>query len=69
MFPNGLTPEQRQRMVERFQNNCFTQGQAPSMRLFYCPNARIDLKVIPLQRWFTVLNALYANPVLGVIQG
>jgi hypothetical protein len=56
-------------MVERFQNNWFTQGQAPNMRLFYRPNARIDLEVIPPQRRFTVLNALYANPSLGAIQG
>jgi hypothetical protein len=69
VFPNGSTPEQRQRMVERFQNNWFTQRQAPSMRLFYRPNARIDLEVIPIQRRFTVLNAFYANPSLGAIQG
>ena len=71
LFPPGLNAQKRQQMIQRFGDAWVVQAaHAPDQaRLFYRPNDRIELEVIPPARRFPSLEALYNDVTVGALIG
>ena len=71
VFPPGLNNEKRQLMVQRFFNGWEVEGRRPLpiRRLFYRPNDRINLELIPPNRRFPSLELLYNDETAGALVG
>jgi len=69
VFPPGLNNEKRQLKVQRFFNGWEVEGNLPIRRLFYRPNDRINLELIPPNRRFPSLELLYNDETAGALVG